>query len=102
MEKKSTKSVAALYEEARLTAASKLAAIVNAFAAEACGDKVSVPHAKFVLDIAQLSTPVAEKEPKATDDPGAEKVDPAATAEEPCLTEVLLRTLNELRITPVP
>jgi hypothetical protein len=98
MEKKTTKSVAVLCEEARLAAASKLMAIVNACAVVACGPKVSVPHAKFVADIAQLPAPALEKRPKPADD----KEESSSAAEEPCLTEVFIRMLKEQMVDPVP
>ena len=102
MEKKSTKSVAVLCEEARLAAASKLEAIVNACAAEACGDKASVPHAKFVADIAQLAAPAVERKPKPADDSADDKDRSSDGNEEPCLTEKLIAMLEELMVDPVP
>lgn len=100
MSNTTTNSVAALTEEVRLLAASKLKAIVEAFATEACGEDVSVPHAKFVLEIAQLeaATP-AEKKSK----PMAGKIEPEAddVPSEKSLTEDLIETLNSLRIDPV-
>jgi hypothetical protein len=99
MSNTTTKSVAVLTEEVRLLAASKLAAIVEACATEACSSKVSVPHAKFVLEIAQLDAAAAEKKSK----PAAEKLEPEDedVSREKCMTEVLIDMVNSLRIDPV-
>jgi len=92
-----TKSVAVLTEEARLLAASKLGAIVEECAKKACAENdPSLPHAKFVLEIAQLA--VAEKTPKSAE----QNSDPEAdTPREKCLAEVLIEKLNSMRVDPV-
>ncbi len=100
MSNSTTKSVAVLCDEARLLAASKLQAIVNACAEKAFDEKApSVTHAKLVLEIVQLEAAAVEKK----SNPAPEKTESGETeeSEEKSFSEKLLETLNELRLDPV-
>ena len=104
MTKETTNSVADLCEEARLCAASKLKAIVEACAAEACGSKTSVAHAKFVLEIAQLASASAAEKHSKTSQEKCENEDGESADEQlprKSLAEILLDRINELRVDPV-
>jgi len=77
--------------EAQQQIANSLAAIV-AKVMEKAKDEGSVPHAKFLVEWADLK-PVAPKEPAAKP---VEKAAPAEGNEEPSLAEILLTTLHEM------
>jgi hypothetical protein len=69
-------STRTLCEQARHLAASNLSAIIEAFASKASGEDVSIPHAKFLMDLLtmepKLAVEKAEQNAKSADEPSAE------------------------------
>jgi len=102
MSNSTTNSAAEHCDAARTLAASKLEAIVKAFAEEACGHKLSLAHAKFVLEIAQLA-PAAATEKRLKSSAADTEADEAEDGEskKKSFSEFLVERLNAMRVDPV-
>lgn len=104
MSNSTTNSVAVLCEEARLLAAGKLAAIVDACATKASDESdPSVQHARFVLEIAQLEAVSGETKKLSAQekaDNGDNETEDGVS-DRKSLAQIFLDRLNELRVDPV-